>query len=66
MIAQMGSEARSETIVIRDAGDWTHYVSTLRFDGERYQPTSDLRSYGMRLSHAEQDATLFELRGASS
>lgn len=65
MNALLGNEVCSETIVIRSTDDWTRVVRSLRYDGDRYT-TTDLAAYGSRLSHAEQDAGLFALRGASS
>lgn len=61
MQAQLGDEACSETIVIRDNETWKRVVRNLRYDGERYTPHT-IRTFTM----SEQDHGLFALRGASS
>lgn len=65
MHAHTGNEVCAETIVIRSNDDWKRVVSTMQYDGERYTATV-LREAHNRITHAEQDAGLFALAGASS
>jgi hypothetical protein len=65
MQAHVGNAVCSETIVIRSNDEWRSFVSTLAFDGERYERVVSVDAE-RRMQLADSDPGLFALRGASS